>query len=186
MRNCVVGSRFILAVMIGLGAIFLQANAIKPLELTSRQHDSVKDFLLHHLGTPSSAEDKTAMYFTAFVDLKGDGRQEAIVYLSGAGWCGSGGCTALVLTPQGSSYRIVTKLTVVQLPIRVLMSKSNGWHDLSVQVKGGGNIRPYEAVLSFNGSTYPRNPTVSPARRLDKIVEGEVVIPTTEQSSPLY
>src|ERR1019366_6602930 len=105
-------------------------------------------------------------YSSAFVDLKDDGTKEVIVYLSGRGWCGIGGCSMLILAPEGTSYRVVTKTTITRLPIRVLATKSNGWHDISVVVAGGGTQPGYEAELSFDGKTYPSNPYCSPGSPL--------------------
>jgi hypothetical protein len=130
--------------------------------------------------------DKTSRYIAAFYDLNGDGSPEAIVYLMGRGWCGSGGCNTLILARDGSSWRIVSNETITWPPIRVLNTKSNGWHNLGLWVRGGG-IRPgYEAELRFDGKTYPTNPSIPPARRLGEKVEGEVVIPSAEGAKLLY
>ncbi|MGO9084177.1 MAG: YybH family protein [Candidatus Sulfotelmatobacter sp.] len=61
-------------------------------------------------------------------------------------------------------------------PIRVLETKTNGWHDLSVVVAGGGVLSAYEAKLSFDGTTYPTNPSTPPATRLLETAPGKVVI----------
>jgi hypothetical protein len=172
-----------------VGLIFLPSACLaqrqhKP---SSGQVESLKKFLQNYVG--NSDDDRTTEYSSAFVDLKDDGTQEIIVYLTGDGWCGSGGCTTLILAPKDSSYAVVTKITIVRPPIRILVTKLNGWHDIAVRVQGGGIINPYEAKLSFNGSTYPRNPSVSPARRLVEKVAGEEVIPITaltEKGTPLY
>src|SRR6266496_4039504 len=78
----------------------------------SEQENSLKRFLQDYDGNPTSAHERTARYSAAFVDLRGDGTQEVIVYLMGGGWCGSGGCSTLILTPNGSSYRAITRITV--------------------------------------------------------------------------
>ena len=145
----------------------------------------LKQFLQNFDGNPSSADERTTRYASAFVDLKDDGTQEAIVYLIGPRWCGSGGCSSLILEPAGSSFKVITKTTVTQLPIRILSDKTNGWHDLAVGV-GGGGIRPYEARLRFNGKKYPGNPSVPPAQKLPKETEGKVIIPDTAKGAPLY
>ena len=75
---------------------------------------------------------------------------------------GSGGCTLLILTPEEGRYREVTRMTVSRLPVRQLDSMTNGWHDLGVTIGGGGGA-PAEAWMQFDGSAYPRNPTVQPA-----------------------
>jgi len=88
----------------------------------------------------------------------------------------------LILAPAGSSYRVVTKTTVTRLPIRMLDTKSNGWHDISVV--GGRPL--YEAELSFDGTTYPTNPSVAPASRVRGTAKGRTVISENSKDSPLY
>ena len=125
-------------------------------------------------------------YFDAFVDLNGDGKKEAIVYLMGDGWCGSGGCTMLVLASEATSFKVVTEITISRPPIRVLSSTSHGWHNISVWVAGGGIEPAYEAELRFDGKTYPGNPSVAPARRLNGKVQGKIVIPSMQGGTLLY
>jgi hypothetical protein len=146
----------------------------------------LKKFLQNYEGNPSSADERTTRYAAAFADLNDDGIQEVIVYLISPAWCGSGGCSTLILEPKGSSFQIITKTTITRLPIRVLFEKTNGWHDLGVGVGGGGIRSGYEARLRFNGRKYPSNPSVPPAARLQKEAEGKVVIPADPQEIPLY
>jgi len=92
----------------------------------------------------------------------------------------------LILSPEGASYRVVTETTITRLPIRVLATKSNGWHDISVVVAGGGIQPAYDAVLSFDGKSYPSNPSTPPARRLNGKAEGKIVMPVTTEGTLLY
>jgi putative lipoprotein len=146
----------------------------------------VRQFLQAYLHTASGASDKTTRYQAAFVDLNGDGIPEAIVYFTGGAWCGSGGCTTLVLTRSGSSYRVISKIPITRPPIRVLKTVSNGWRGLSVWVQGGGIQPGYEAELRFNGKSYPANPSIPPARRPIERAAGEVVVSASMQGVPLY
>ncbi len=160
-------------------------NQPTPKSLTAE--DSLKRFLQDYARSRSSA-DREVRYVDAFEDLNEDGIREAIVYIMGGGWCGSGGCIMLVLTPEpeGSSYRVVTKTTITRTPIRVLDRVSNGWHNLSVWVRGGG-IRPgYEVELIFDGETYPTNPTAPPARPLKGKVPGRAVVYRGQETKLLY
>lgn len=150
---------------------------------SSGQDASLRKFLQQYVH--DDAMGRETMYSSAFVDLQDDGNQEAIVYLLGNEWCGSGGCTTLILAPQGPSFRIVTRITIAQLPMRALTTKSQGWHDLGVWVAGGG-IRGYEAGLPFDGRTYPRNPSVAPARHLAEKVPGKVLISEDTTRKPLF
>jgi uncharacterized protein YecT (DUF1311 family) len=132
-------------------------------------------------------KDKGTRYIAAFRDLNGDGKAEAIVYLVSNEWCGSGGCNTLILARDGDSWRIITNMTVTQLPIRVLTKSSHGWRSIGVWVQGGSILPGYEAEMDFDGKTYPANPTAPPARRLDGIPTGAaIVIHSVKDATPLY
>lgn len=145
----------------------------------------LRDFLQRYLKASSCSEDRTTKYSAAFIDLNGDGAQEVIVYITGRAWCGSGGCTTLVLAPAKSGYRVISRIPITRPPIRILPRIANGWHSLGVWVEGGGVQAGYEAELSFDGRKYPRNPSLPPARRLAKAHVGEVVVSLTDQGKPL-
>ncbi len=142
---------------------------------------SLKSFLQSYLGKPESKEDEDDQYLVAWVDLNDDGKQEAVVYVYGPSWCGSGGCVTLVLTPHEATYRLVTKMTVTRLPIRIMREKSHGWHDISVTV-GGAGIPAHEARIRFNGEAYPSNPSVAPAQPVKGEVQGRVIMSPTDKN----
>lgn len=149
------------------------------------QASSLKAFLQNYVRNPHY-DYKATRYVSAFVKLKADGNRQAIVYFTDQFSCGSGGCSMLVLESQGSSYRVVTSITIVRLPIRVLKTETNGWYDIAVIVAGGGIQVGYEAELAFDGKSYPRNPTVPPARRLVEKVPGEIAISEDMPDKPLF
>lgn len=152
----------------------------RPGAAPSAAEETLKRFL------QSWDNDKRTRYAAAFRDLNGDGIPEAIVYLVGPEWCGSGGCNTLILTQDDGSWRIVANITITQPPIRVLTDTSHGWRSVGVWVQGGGIQPGYEAELRFDGKSYPRNPTVPPARRLTGKPAGEVVIGSARDATPLY
>jgi hypothetical protein len=117
-------------------------------------------------------------FLEAFADLNGDGKAEAVVHLTSNAWCGSGGCTTLILVRDGDSWRILTEISITRPPIRALTAKSNGWRNIAVWVRGGGIQPGYEAELRFDGKTYPSNPSAPPARRLTAKADGETLIAT--------
>ncbi len=147
---------------------------------------SLRSFLQNYDEVLARGHDRTTRYFAALVDLNGDGAPEAIVYLSDGGWCGSGGCTTLILARTDSGFRLVTKVTVTRPPIRVLAGTSHGWHDIAVWVRGGGILKGYEAELRFDGKTYPNNPSMRPALHLAGRVAGRIVVPASQEGTPLY
>jgi hypothetical protein len=153
---------------------------------TTAQEGSLRKFLQNYVGSPRFDEGKATRYFAAFVHLRDDNTRQAIVYLTNNGWCGSGGCTTLILEPQGSTYRVITKVMTTRPPIRVLNTKTNGWHDLAVRVQGGGVVHAYEAKLPFNGNSYPISPSMPAAQPLTTEIAGEVIVPTAVAGEPLY
>jgi hypothetical protein len=130
-------------------------------------------------------EDKKTRYVAAFEDLNDDGAPEAIVYMIGEEWCGSGGCDTMILQQQGGTWKTVTDISITQPPIRVLRSSSKGWRDLVVSVGGGGIPVGYEAELRFDGKSYPDNPTTPPARGLKGKAPGKAVIISRDHAVPL-
>jgi len=154
---------------------------------TAAQEGGLRQFLQNYAAQGSdSKEIKDTRYVAAFVHLRDDHSQQVIVYLIGRTWCGSGGCTTLILVPKGSSYSVLTEMSITQQPIRVLDTKSNGWHDLGVWVQGGWIQPGYEARLSFSGKEYPSNPSVPPAQPIAATIKGTVVVPGSATGEPLY
>lgn len=117
---------------------------------------SVKAWLL------STGGDGPLDYALSWVDLNGDGQAEAIVYLSGPGVCGTGGCRMYVLERQRSDFLVRARTTVTRGPVYFLEARSHGWRDIAVNVCGGGITTCYQARLRFDGSMYPSNPTTTP------------------------
>lgn len=142
---------------------------------------NLKSFLQSYLGKPEPKEDEDAQYRVAWVDLNDDGKQEAVVYVWGSSWCGTGGCVTLVLAPHEGTYRVVTKMTITRLPIRILPEKSHGWHDISVRVAGGG-LSAHDARLRFNGEAYPINPSVAPAQPIKGDAQGRIIISPSDKN----
>ncbi|WP_298162971.1 hypothetical protein [Brevundimonas sp.] len=89
---------------------------------------------------------------------EGPGRV-ALVYLVGMNWCGSGGCSLLILRPGAAGWEEVGNVARVSNPVRLLTTSSNGLPDIGVTVSGGGGPAPYEARVSFDGQSYPRFPS---------------------------
>jgi hypothetical protein len=170
----------------GLWTAVSPGQVNKPSGGQAAANESLKGFLQTYVRASSAGDYSATRYSPAFVRLDGGMGAEAIVYLTGDGWCGSGGCSALVLSRGQESWRVVTKVTIAWPPIRVLESESHGWHDIAVWVRGGG-VRPgYEAVLHFDGQGYPPNPTVPPAQPLSGGSAGRVVISSADESVALY
>jgi putative lipoprotein len=105
--------------------------------------------------------DVLPSYEYALADLNGDGIPDAIVLITDAHYCGSGGCEMLVLRGEREHFRIISSTTITRKPIRVLAESRKGWKSLSVFVAGGG-AKPGDVVMRFNGKGYPGNPSMQP------------------------
>lgn len=96
-----------------------------------------------------SKEDKVFAYST--VDLNDDGQPEILVGLMSSYFCGSGGCTAYLLSNEGI---LISKFTVSDYPFLISPLRSFGWNNLIT--RSGGHYR----TLQWNGRKYPCNPSM--------------------------
>jgi hypothetical protein len=95
------------------------------------------------------AEDRKFQFYQ--IDLNGDGNREIFVRFLSPYFCGSGGCTFLLLDEYGE---VITRFTVIRAPIFVEDNRKNGWAVLLV--KDGDVFRE----LAYEDGSYPSNPSV--------------------------
>lgn len=102
--------------------------------------------------------DSASRKFQLFeYDLNEDGSKEIFVALNGSYFCGSGGCSFLLLDSSGN---LISNFTVSTRPFVVLPEKKNGYHHLMVYSNKAWR------VLQFDGKKYPSNPSILPAATL--------------------
>jgi hypothetical protein len=130
-----------------LGSLSSIALAQAPMELSR----AVRAYAHEHGAADSSS------FRYALADLNDDGRDDAIVLLSGPNFCGSSGCTMLVFRGTEAGFTLVSSSTIVMAPIRVSLYSVNGWRSLIVYAKDKGNV-----VLHFSGTRYPADPSMQP------------------------
>lgn len=106
-------------------------------------------------------------YRFAVTDLNDDGIADAVVLLTGRDWCGSGGCTMLVLSGTKTGFNLVSSSTVTSEPISVLPSISHAWHTLLVHSKPKGMV-----AMPFDGKKYPSNPSMQPSATTSQATGG--------------
>ncbi|MGA9270356.1 MAG: hypothetical protein WBV45_07020 [Lutimonas sp.] len=92
------------------------------------------------------------------VDLNDDGNKEIFVRFMGPYFCGTGGCTFLLLDKYAE---IITRFTVTRAPIFIEQRKRNGWSLLLVK-----DSAVFKELVYENGS-YPNNPSVLPKAPYD-------------------
>ena len=122
--------------------------------------DSIKSFLVNdYLKEELSlltAKDRKFQFYK--IDLNADGKDEIFVRFMSSYFCGSGGCTFLLLDQYS---KIITRFSVTRAPIFVEPSKVNDWALLLVKDAG-----VFKELIFENGS-YPSNPSVLPKAPYD-------------------
>lgn len=123
--------------------------------------------LLHYVSPFDETADASLWSF-AWADLNGDGLKDALAFSRDEDWCGSSGCTLLVLEAipkedqeELGPFHVAAEVAVVAGPVRLLDSRHHGWADLSVVDEDGRTVR-----LAFDGESYPFSPvsgTASPS-----------------------
>lgn len=98
-------------------------------------------------------DDNSKKFIFFEYDLNEDGKKEILVGLTGGYFCGTGGCTQLLLDNQGN---VITQFSVSGNPVLIDTNKTNGWKDLFIY--SGSKYR----IVKFNGKTYPTNPSTLP------------------------
>lgn len=102
-------------------------------------------------------ENPPARYVYNVVDLNGDRKPELLVLLRAKEWCGTGGCTGLIVQPS-QGYRTIGRFNLAhELPV-VSNTRTSGWNDLIMSVYGGGEKFHY-TMCKWNGKSYPRKYT---------------------------
>lgn len=109
------------------------------------------------------------------VATHGDGEaQLTFVYLIGSDYCGSAGCSLLVLHRTGETFDLLGKISTVDTPVRVLETTTNGRPDLAIRTRGEG-VSVVEKLIPFDGRRYLWSPNVAGARDIQNPA-GQIVL----------
>lgn len=102
------------------------------------------------------------------VDLNGDGKQEYMIAFSSSYFCGSGGCTFILLD---SNFSMITKFTVTQPPVYIDTKSTHGWNNLLLWSNGNFHTMHYDIDVQ----SYPSNPSVEPIIKVNKKAQLQVL-----------
>jgi hypothetical protein len=124
---------------------------------------------------PFTTDPDATGWDAQWAELNGDGVLDALVYVSGPDWCGSGGCTLLVFeavpgpdAEELGAFRPAAEISLVTGPVLVSAGGPDGWRDLVV-TDAAGALR----VLRFDGESYPASPDAGIA--VTALPEGDLV-----------
>ena len=96
------------------------------------------------------------------VDLNGDGKKEAIVYLENLQLCNSDECHVFIFELVGNNYRLVSQIGgVYGKSIIVSDRKTNGWHNLILPHKKHYLGQPIYTLARFSGKKYVKSGLIS-------------------------
>jgi hypothetical protein len=123
---------------------------------------------------PFTADPDATDWKARRVHLNGDDALDALVYVSGPDWCGSGGCTLLVFEAVTGpdvevlgAFRPAAEVSLISGPVLVSEGSPEGWRDLVVTDVSGA-LR----LLRFDGETYPGSPDAGVA--VNDLPEGDL------------
>lgn len=141
-----------------------QAPAEPSNEVRAGIERSLKEILQSDLKV-MSADDRQYSYDT--FDLNNDGKKEVFVALISPYFCGSGGCTLLILNPD---FTLNSRLTVVDnFPLHASSKSTKGWRDLVIPSKG-------ERLVKYNGKKYPANPSTQPKVKAKDVADKQPIL----------
>lgn len=113
-------------------------------------------FLQHYLKEDikdMAASDRTFSFYE--LDLNGDGKNEYFIKLPEKAFCGSGGCTFLLLN---DSLKVINRFTVTNPPIYIGAAGIDGWKTLILQ---GQNADKFvHLTWDSKKKKYPSNPSL--------------------------
>ena len=110
-----------------------------------------QDYLKDDLAAMSE-NDRTFQFFK--VDLNGDNKDEYFVNFMTPYFCGTGGCTVLLLDHESN---VLVRFTSMETPIYIEKAQTEGWKD--ILVFSGGKLKQLKHG-SGNKYAYPSNPSV--------------------------
>ena len=130
-------------------------------------HASLNAHLLEHrqqyFGAVAFKSISPTEYRAAVTDLNGDRLPEGLVLMLGRHWGGTGGQSMFLFRGTQNGFVWLGRMTCVRAPMEgsvcVTKTKTKGWRDLAVRVRGRGAQQKY-AAMKFDGARYPLNPTV--------------------------
>jgi uncharacterized protein YxeA len=158
----IIQNLFAVIVMLAATLTVIAQQSQKPVVTKKNNYLRMRDAKLEKALRAWSNGETDFRYHYNKVDLNSDGKDDVIVFISGASYCGSGGCNVLILKGTASGFDLLSKMSVSRPPIWVAATRTKGWSDLLFHNTGGG-VKAFYSLLKFNGKTYPANPTVQPA-----------------------
>lgn len=164
-----------------------RAQSPIPIDSITPVDETLRSFLIDrldradpYLHAADTSIDAKTRYSVARVQLSESGPPVEVVLLVGQIWCGTSGCTTLVITNDSGKRRIRSEISLTREPISAMSTVSNGWRDLRALSVGGGKLIADWATYQYDGRSY-RLRGYTPMRSTND--SGQVLL---SRSTPLH
>ncbi len=125
-------------------------NEINDAQLVATVKDYITTTYLTEADLRAIPEDQRKFQIEQ-LDLNDDGKKEVFVNFMSPYFCGTGGCSIVLLNKQ---IEPITKFTVTRTPLYIERSMENGWRPILTQSEGKWR------KLIYKDGSYPSNPSV--------------------------
>ena len=128
-------------------------------------------------------DDLSARFWTSRLP----GTSLILAYVQSQGDCGTGGCTLLLLRPNGASFKVESYYPAILRPVTLLPTRHSDQPDLGVRCRCASTENGwavYQVPLRFNGWRYRRlNVLLTKYGQRDR---GRILISRLGAGYPLY
>lgn len=123
---------------------------ITPIYAEAKPNAELEKTIIDYLEIPKDDLAKTKYYYN-YVDLNMDKTNELFVVVMGPYTSGTGGNTALHIIQTNAGLKVKQKFTLIQTPVIISDTVTNGAKDLIVRKSGGGVASSYVVLTCKDG-----------------------------------
>jgi hypothetical protein len=167
MNNRVLQGFYLLGSLSLVGCSSLDDTQVREAEVNHTTSEMISSWVDKQILAPAglSLEKDNIRYLKGSADLNSDGNAEHIVLMQDRFFCGSGGCMGFLFDNNG---KVINRMSVAKTPVVLADSYSHGWQDFMVWSNGSYRL------MSYNGETYPSNPSLEPAVNRDATTQAAI------------
>ncbi len=148
-------------------------EGIKGLKAETTPNIELQQLIIDYYEIPEDFYETTS-YDYNYVDLDGDGTDEIFAVVRGPYTSGSGGSSALWVIESAGKLHVNQNFTLVNTPIIISDTVTNGLKELMIPYYGGGAESSYSVLVGKDG-LYPRVPDGKMIESLDGITGTAII-----------
>lgn len=156
-------------------------DGVDGMKSETKVYPELRNLIIEAYDIPEEYLDSTR-YLYNYVDLNEDGINELFVVVMGTYTSGTGGNSALWVEVVDGKLHVKQDFTLVNTPVIISDTITNGVHELIVPYYGGGEEGAY-AILKFDGEKFNRVSNAETIASLNGIT-GKAII-ANDQSAEL-